>query len=207
MTYAITMRRAALAATALITGLTLAACGGHDSGDSNMPGVHQGGASSKAGATFNNADTMFAQAMIPHHQQAVEMAELAETRAADPELKRLASQIRAAQDPEIKTMTAWLTSWGQPTMMPSGGHDMGGMHGGMPGMMSDADMAKLKASTGKDFDKQFVQMMIDHHKGAIQMAKDEQANGSDPDAKALAGRIIESQQAEIDSMQKMLAGL
>jgi uncharacterized protein (DUF305 family) len=205
MTYATTMRRVALTATALFAGLTLAACGGHDTRDSNMPGMHQGGASSKAGATFNSADTMFAQAMIPHHQQAVEMADLAETRTADSEVKQLASQIKAAQGPEIKTMTGWLTNWGQPTMMPSSGHDMGGMHGGMPGMMSDADMAKLKASTGKDFDKQFVQMMIDHHKGAIQMAKDEQANGSNPDAKALAGRIIESQQAEIDTMQKMLA--
>ncbi len=111
--------------------------------------------------------------------------------AADPELKQLAVQIKAAQDPEIVTTTGWLTTWGQPTMMPSG-HDMGGR----PGMMSEADMAKLSAATGKDFDKQFMQMMIDHHKGATAMAKDEQAKGSNPDAKALAGRIIGSQQAD-----------
>ncbi len=198
------IRRAALACAAIIMAVTLAACGGNHSAGSAM---NHGGASGKPGTAFNNADAMFSQAMIPHHQQAVEMSTLAETRAADPELKQLAAQIKAAQDPEIKTMTGWLTAWGQPTMMPSSGHDMGGMHGGMPGMMSDADMAKLKAATGKDFDKQFVQMMIDHHKGAIQMARDEQANGSNPDAKALAGHIVDSQQAEIDKMQKMLARL
>ena len=207
MTCTSLIRRLALIATGTVAAVTLTACGGHDSGGSGMPGMGHGTASSKPGATFNSADTMFAQAMIPHHQQAVEMAELADTRAVEPEVKQLATQIKAAQDPEIKTMTGWLSSWGQPTTMPSGGHDMGGMHGGMPGMMSDDDMAKLKAAIGRDFDKQFVQMMIDHHKGAIDMAKDEQAKGSDPDAKRLAGAIIETQQAEIDTMQKILGRL
>jgi uncharacterized protein (DUF305 family) len=78
---------------------------------------------------------------------------------------------------------------------------------GMPGMMSDADMAKLKAASGTEFDRQFLQMMIDHHKGAIEMARAEQANGANPDAKAHAARIIQTQQAEIDTMQKMLAQL
>jgi len=106
MTYTIAMRRAVLAATTLVAALTLTACGGHDSGGS---GMKHGGASSTAGATFNSADTMFAQAMIPHHQQAVEMADLADTRAADPEVKQLAAQIKSAQDPEIRTMSGWLT--------------------------------------------------------------------------------------------------
>jgi uncharacterized protein (DUF305 family) len=206
-------RRAAVACAALAAAFTLAACGSHDNG--SMPGMNHGGASSQPaassqpGSTFNNADAMFAQMMIPHHQQAVEMADLAQTRASDPQVKALAAQIKTAQAPEIATMTKWLAAWGQPTAMPSG-NDMGGMPGmshGMPGIMSDADMAKLKASSGKEFDKQFLQMMIEHHKGAIQMARDEQASGANPDAKALAARIIATQQAEIDTMQKLLAQL
>ncbi|MCW2638504.1 MAG: hypothetical protein JWP76_810 [Dactylosporangium sp.] len=200
-------RRAALAGAAVIAAVTLAACGSHDNGHnsgSGMPVMNHSSASSQPSATFNSADVMFAQMMIPHHQQAVEMATLAETRAADPQVKTLAAQIKAAQAPEIATMTKWLTAWGQPTAMPSG-HDMGGMSHGMPGIMSDADMAKLKAATGTEFDKQFLQMMIEHHKGAIQMARDEQANGANPDAKALAARIIQTQQAEIDTMQKLLS--
>jgi uncharacterized protein (DUF305 family) len=74
-------------------------------------------------------------------------------------------------------------------------------------MMSDADLAKLKAASGKEFDKQFLQMMIAHHKGAIEMARTEQTDGSNPDAKALAGNIIQTQQAEIDTMQKTLTQL
>jgi uncharacterized protein (DUF305 family) len=185
---------------ALLAALGMAACGAHDGG--GMPGMNHGAASSQPGATFSNADVMFAQMMIPHHQQAVQMATLAETRAADPQLQQLAAQIKAAQDPEITTMTGWLSAWGQPTTTPSG-HDMGAM----PGMVSDADMATLKAANGTQFDKQFTQMMIDHHRGAIQMARDEQASGTNPDAKALAGRIVDSQQAEIDTMQKILARL
>ncbi|MGC1214716.1 MAG: DUF305 domain-containing protein [Micromonospora sp.] len=83
------------------------------------------------------------------------LAELADTRAADPEVKKLAGQIKAAQDPEIATMTGWLSAWGMPAPSASTGHgtSMPGMDHGMPGMMSDADMAKLAAASGADFDK------------------------------------------------------
>jgi uncharacterized protein (DUF305 family) len=145
--------------------------------------------------------------MIPHHQQAVAMANLAQTRAADPKVKQLAAQIKAEQAPEITTMEGWLAAWGQPTTMPSmpSGTMPSGMPSGMPGMMSSADMAKLTAATGKQFDKLFLQMMIAHHRGAIQMAQAELTHGANPDAKALAARIIKSQQAEINTMQKTLA--
>jgi uncharacterized protein (DUF305 family) len=161
--------------------------------------------SAAAEATQNDADVAFAQMMIPHHRQAVDMATLAETRASDPQVKQLA--IKAAQDPEIATMTGWLTTWGKPTTAPSSmpGMDMG--HGLMPGMMSDADMAQLQAAAGKDFDRQFCTMMIAHHQGAIQMARQEQTAGVNPDAKALAERIATSQQGEIDTMNKILARL
>ncbi|WP_261958966.1 DUF305 domain-containing protein [Dactylosporangium matsuzakiense] len=127
-------------------------------------------------------------------------------RAVDAEVKTLAGQIKAAQDPEIQTMTGWLYTWGRPAPAMSG-MDMGGMGHAMPGMMSDADLAKLEAATGKDFDKQFCTMMIAHHQGAIAMAQDEIKQGGNPDAKALAQRIVTAQQAEIDTMNTILARL
>ncbi|MEV0197144.1 DUF305 domain-containing protein [Nonomuraea sp. NPDC050691] len=153
-------------------------------------------ATTQPGASFNDADVMFAQMMIPHHEQAVEMAELAETRASDPEIKELATKIKDAQAPEIKTMRGWLEEWGKPE--PTG---MGHMDHGMPGMMSAEDMDKLKDAKGAAFDKQFVRMMIAHHEGAIHMAEIEQAQGQNPDAKELAKSIAASQQAEIEQMR------
>jgi uncharacterized protein (DUF305 family) len=204
--------RTTVAGTALIAALALPACTGAGS-NSAVPAKSNGGASSRSSAVFNNVDVMFTQMMIMHHQQAVEMANLAQTRAADPKVKQLAAQIKAEQTPEIATMKGWLAAWGQPTAMPgmpsgmpSGMPGMpSGMPSGMPGMMSSADMAKLAAATGKNFDKQFLQMMIAHHKGAIQMAHAEQVREANPDAKTLASQIIKSQQAEIGTMQKMLA--
>jgi uncharacterized protein (DUF305 family) len=208
-----TLRRAVLACAAGTAAFVLAACGSNSGGHGSMPGMGSGSSSATStasAAAFNDADVNFLQMMIPHHRQAVDMAVLAETRATDPQVKQLAAQIKAAQDPEIQTMTGWLSAWGKPTTAPSSmpGMGMGTMSpSSMPGMMSDADMAKLKAASGKDVDKQFCTMMIAHHQGAIQMAKQEQTAGVNPDAKALAGRIATSQQAEIDTMNKILARL
>jgi uncharacterized protein (DUF305 family) len=201
-------RRVAVTGTALLAGVVLSACGS-SSDHGSMPGMGAATSAAPAGsatATFSDADVTFAQEMIPHHQQAVAMAALAGTRATDPEVKALAAQIKAAQDPEIATMTGWLSAWGEPAPAASmGGMDMGG--GSMPGMMSDADMRKLGAASGKNFDTQFLQMMIEHHQGAISMANDEVAGGRNPDAVALAKQIITAQQGEIDTMKKILARL
>lgn len=194
------VRRTVLLGVAAMAAVTLAACG--DSGDdssSPMSGMNQTSAAATAAsadAAFNDADVSFAQGMIPHHQQAIEMAKLAATRASDADVKKLAEQIETAQSPEITTMTGWLTAWGKPTAAPS----MGNMDMGDTGMMSDADMTELKAASGTAFDKQFLTMMIAHHQGAITMAKDELAKGSNSDAKTLAQKIITTQQAEIDTM-------
>jgi uncharacterized protein (DUF305 family) len=196
-------RRVLRAGVAGAAVLALAAGCGDDGG--SMPGMDHGGnpaattAAAAPGASFNDADVAFAQNMIPHHQQAVQMADLAAGKAGNADLKQLAAQIKAAQDPEIKTMTGWLTAWGKPAM-PAGGH--GGMS--MPGMMSDADMNKLTAATGTGFDRMFAQMMIAHHNGAIQMAKDEQAKGANPEAKALAATIEKTQAAEVTKIQQIL---
>ncbi|MCX5561426.1 DUF305 domain-containing protein [Streptomyces sp. NBC_00038] len=212
-------RTLAAAGTVAVLALALAACGsdGSTSHDSSMPGMNHGTGSASASATpdsaFNDADVMFAQQMIPHHQQAVEMAELADGRADDQEIKDLAAAIEKAQDPEINTMEGWLKSWGKPLPSASASSstgDMAGMdHGSgessaMPGMMSDQDMTALKDAKGKDFDKKFAQLMIGHHQGAITMAEDEQKNGSNADAKKLATAIVTAQTAEIEKMNKIL---
>lgn len=208
----IVLRRALMTGVALSALLVTAACSdgndvaGMDHGNAS-PAV---GSSATATATFNDADVMFAQMMIPHHQQAVEMADLAPTRANDPELKDLAAKIKAAQDPEIATMSGWLTAWGKPTPAPSG-HNMHGMGSsptprpsGMPGMSSEREMNALMMAKGNDFDRMFAQMMIAHHNGAIEMAKTEQANGANSDAKALAAKIATDQAAEVQTLQKIL---
>lgn len=201
------LRRAVLAGVATLTVLGLAACG---SGEHSPSGTRHGPAtgstpsgSSAPGAVFNDADVTFAQMMIVHHRQAVDMAALADGRAADAKVTDLASTIKAAQDPEIATMTSWLTSWGKPAAVPDGGAHGAG-HVDMPGMMSDADMAKLENATGAAFDKQFLTMMIAHHQGAVTMAKDQLQNGANPAAKALAQKIITDQEAEIAEMNTLL---
>ncbi|MEV5202455.1 DUF305 domain-containing protein [Streptomyces sp. NPDC053720] len=210
-------RTFAAAGTVAVLALALTACGSSDgskSEGSSMPGMDHGpaGASAPAapGGKFNDADVKFAQQMIPHHQQAVEMAELADGRAADPEIKKLATAIEKAQDPEINTMKGWLTSWGKP--LPSSSSSMGDMPGmdhgsdgsGMPGMMSGKDMDGLAAAKGKDFDKKFAQLMIGHHRGAVTMAEDEQKNGDNAEAKKLAGAVVTAQTAEIEQMNKII---
>ncbi|HKA48976.1 MAG TPA: DUF305 domain-containing protein [Candidatus Dormibacteraeota bacterium] len=150
---------------------------------------------------------MFAQQMIPHHQQAIQMAQMAPSHAQSPKVKQLAARIGAAQAQEIKTMTSWLHAWGKP--VPSG---MPGMMSPMPGMMgspspgivSQQEMSQLMAAHGAQFDRLFLQMMISHHEGAVETAKTEQARGLNPAAKKLAHQIETSQTAEIAQMQQML---
>ena len=188
--------RRILFGVAIALTLVAAACG--DSGGSATPST----------AAFNDADVSFAQGMIPHHAQAVEMADIASTRASSAKVKDLASRIKAAQGPEIATMTAWLKSWNKPVTASSGGGmaGMAGMGSGASamGMMSDADMKGLGAASGAAFDKMFLTMMIEHHKGAIDMAKTEQTDGKFAATKALAGSIVTAQQAEIDEMGRLL---
>lgn len=185
-----------LAAALFAAGCSAAGVHGGNSGHAGTPAP-----SISAGSAHNAADVTFAQSMIPHHQQAVRMSELAATRAADAQVAQLATQIKTAQGPEIETMQSWLAAWGQPTAMP--GHDMGDMQS-MPGMMTDGQMATLEGMSGAAFDREFVRMMIAHHQGAITMARTEQANGSDPAAKELAAKIEKDQTAEIATLQQIL---
>ncbi len=202
-------RAPAVTAASLALAAVLAGCGssGGTSGSGSMPGMdHSGGSmsSSPSQATGSAADIAFAQLMIPHHQQAVEMADLALANASSAEVKALATQIKAAQDPEIATMSGWLTMWGAPMQMDSAaGHDMGGM--AMSGMMSDQDMADLEAAQGTEFDQMWLQMMIAHHQGAAQMANDVLASTDDEQVKMLAEAIVAGQTAEIEMMKSLFA--
>ncbi len=200
------MKRTSMLLVAGLASITLAACGGTSTTPA-APAATAPSSSAAAGATgqaHNAADVTFAQGMIPHHRQAVMMAQQASSRAKSPAVKTLAAQIQSAQDPEITTMTGWLTSWGQPTEQPGmsgmAGHDMGSMGG----MMSDADMTKLSKLTGAAFDREFLTMMTAHHNGAIEMARTQLAQGQYPPAKALAQNIITSQTAEIAKMKTLL---
>lgn len=185
------MRKTLTAALLAASLLTLAACG-NDENDTTVG--------------HNDADVTFAQQMIPHHQQAIEMAELAETRAESQAVKDLAADIEAAQDPEIETMTGWLESWGEDVPADSmSGMDHADMStDDMPGMMSEDDMADLEAPPGAEFDQMFLTMMIEHHEGAIEMARTEQADGEYADAIELAEAIETAQTEEIQTMQGLL---
>ena len=172
---------------------------------SEMPGMNHGASSSSP--EFNDADVAFVTGMIPHHQQAVEMADMILAKGGvDERVTELARSIKAAQEPEIETMTAWLEEWGQPAAGMDGMNGMEGMdHGG--GMMSDDDMAALEAADGPEASRLFLEQMIQHHQGAIDMAVVEVDAGKNADALALAQTIADAQTAEIATMQGMLAGL
>lgn len=183
------MKRLALALIAMLS-LLGAACGSNDT-----PALKEG----SSPVAHNDADVAFAQGMIPHHEEAVEMADMALKQAASPKVKDLAGRIKEAQGPEISQMKGWLEDWNEPAMSGSPGMQM-------PGMMSDAEMGQLEKAGGAAFDKLFLESMIRHHEGAVTMAREEQAKGQFPEAKVLASRIVDAQQAEITEMKGLLKG-
>ena len=180
------MKRLSVLATILFALALLAGCGGSDEAQ-------------------NAQDVTFVKDMIPHHEQAVVMSDLALSQAGSPAVKDLATRIKAAQAPEIATMKGWLTSWGEDA---GGGHDMGSMDmGGMKGMASDEDISAMRAASGAEFDKLYLKDMIAHHEGAVEMSTAEIAKGKFPEAKRLAQQITSSQEKEISEMRQLLAAL
>lgn len=234
-------KRILAAAFALALGLTLTACGGSTTtsgatrtspgtsaaSSGSTPSAADSDGTAVAAGRHNAVDVMFLTMMIPHHQGAIEMSELALTQASAPQVKDLAGRIKAAQGPEIEQMQGWLDAWG--ATMPMDGTDQPDMGHGMdhgapastdaPGStgdgddfgmgammsMSESDMAALRAATGVEFDRLFLQQMIAHHQGAIDMAGVETARGENPQALALAAAIATGQAAEITEMQQLLA--
>jgi uncharacterized protein (DUF305 family) len=154
-------------------------------------------------AGYNSDDVAFATNMIPHHQQAVDLAALAPDRSSNDELVALANQISAAQQPEINVMKVFLVQWNENPDTNSGHAGHGST---MQGMVDEATMTKLKSLNGAEFDKLWLESMISHHQGAIEMAKAEIANGDNVDAKTLAQNIVTTQEAEIGQMKQLLGG-
>ena len=200
------IRRLAAPAIALALTATLAACGSDDhSSMADTTTATQAPGGSTPTVTLNAADIEFAQGMIAHHEQAIEMAEIAldPKVGASPEVLDLATRIKGAQDPEVELMTGWLTAAGEPVMMDGGdGHDMSSMDG----MMTAEQMDTMSAMTGTEFDRTWLEMMIAHHEGAISQSETVKTEGSNADVLALADQIITAQQGEITEMQALLQG-
>ncbi|MGW7573839.1 DUF305 domain-containing protein [Streptomyces sp. NPDC054765] len=210
-------RRIALVAATALSAVALAACGKSDvaapTGHNSPSKPASSGAPIPSGK-HNAADVAFAKGMIPHHRQAVEMADLAASRASSSQVKALAVKIKKAQDPEIRTLSGWLAAWGGqvPEEMPGMDHSshtaMPGMdhssHTAMPGMRDTKEMDSLKRKSGRAFDTSFLEMMVGHHQGAVKMAAVEKDKGAYGPAKVLADSVIKSQSAEIAQMNKLL---
>lgn len=192
------IRRLAVPALALALTAVLAACGSDDHSKSTSAASE-----TTAPGGFNTADVEFAQGMIAHHEQAIEMAEIAldPNVGAGPEVIDLATRIKGAQDPEVQLMTGWLTAAGKPVAMDtSDGHDMSSMDG----MMTAEQMDEMAGLTGPEFDQMWLEMMIAHHEGAITQSETVKADGTNADVLALADQIITAQQGEITEMQALL---
>jgi uncharacterized protein (DUF305 family) len=189
---------------ALATAFTMSACSTPSSTDAHTDHTQSESSPviSAQPAGFNADDVAFATDMMPHHQQAIAMSALVPDHTTNPQVIALAKDISAAQGPEIETFKALLVQW-QENPDSDAGH---GGHGDMAmnGMVDDATMQRLESLKGAEFDTLWLQSMIGHHQGAIEMAKAELAKGENVDAKQLAQNIVSGQQAEIDQMKQML---
>lgn len=160
-------------------------------------GMHQGDESSSS--KLNGADVMFLQMMIPHHQQAIDISELAIATSKDAELVALATMIRDGQAGEIIQMKDWLVQVGADIEIGHMGHEMGGM-------LSDIELSALKASKGSAFDRLWLEGMINHHDGALHMTT-MISDAQNPEIKLFGQKIIEVQSAQIAQMKTMLTRL
>lgn len=221
-----TMKRTlVLSALAVASTLALAACGeATESGNTDATTSATSTATTTAETTetttatteadgeisadYNDADIMFAQMMIPHHQQAVEMSEMLLAKEGIPaQVVEFAQGVIDAQGPEIDRMNAMLEVWGQQPVTDSGGMGTMDEMGGMSGMMSQEDMTALEEAQGTEVARLYLEQMTAHHEGAVDMARDEVADGQNPHAITLAEQIINDQEAEIAQMQQMLTDL
>lgn len=219
--------RALAVAAAVVAAATLSACGERDEGSMGgptgmgmpsrtvtSPGTPSGQASATptsatstspaadttAAGPHNQADIDFAAGMVPHHAQALVMADMALAHGTTDDFRALAKAIKAAQKPEIDQMSGWLVAWGQEVPGTSGhaGHDG-------TGMMNQQDLDDLSQMRGSGFEGMWLTMMIEHHEGAIEMAQTELKQGSSSAAKTLAGAIVKAQSSEIAQMRTMVA--
>lgn len=192
--------RPALALSALAaSGLILAGCSSAgDSGRTEQPATSIT-ADAGQNADFNEADVQFLNGMYPHHAQAIAMTDMVPGHTNDPDVTALSEQIAADQQPEMATMEQLLASWGEPAPVEDPDHEM-------TGMMTGDQMDRLAQLSGDAFDRMWLQMMIEHHQGAVAMSREVLGNGTNPPVSAMAQSIIDGQRAQIDRMQAMLRG-
>ncbi len=222
-----------LAVLSVILGLTMmlfiGGCSNSQDSQETATSTADPAAGSESAKVHNSADVAFVTGMIPHHEQAVEMSDLilaqpVSAAGSNAEVRALAQQIADAQAPEVELMETWLKGWGMgsDTVTDDGGMNMGGGEkdghdmsghssdggemdaGEMNGMMTESQMNELSQATGAELDQLYLELMIAHHEGAIEMAQTELKDGRNPAALKLAQEIIDTQQAEIKQMQALL---
>ncbi|MDR7384724.1 DUF305 domain-containing protein [Promicromonospora iranensis] len=195
------MKRTFLSAVVLAGALALAGCAGSEEPTPQDTSAVADPGSGEA-TTHNDADVMFAQMMIPHHEQAVVMADAVLAKdGTNPEVTELATEIKAAQAPEIEQLGQWLDTWGAERTSEHAGH------AGMSGMMSEEDLQALDAATAPESDRLFLEQMIAHHRGAVEMAQEEAEEGRDASAVEMAQTIVDTQSSEIEAMENLLASM
>jgi uncharacterized protein (DUF305 family) len=194
------MKNTLMSAVVLAATLALAGCSG--SAEPATPDTSAPAAGSGDQAAHNDADVMFAQMMIPHHEQAIEMADTVLAKeGTSPEVAQLADEVKEAQAPEMEKLGQWLDAWGAERTSDHAGH------AGMSGMMSDEDLRALEEATAPQSDRLFLEQMIAHHRGAVEMAQTEVETGSDAGAVEMAQTIVDTQAAEIEAMENLLASM
>ena len=222
-----------LAVLSVILGLTMmlfiGGCSNSQDSQETATSTANSPAGSESATLHNRADVAFVTGMIPHHQEALEMSDLilaqpVSAAGSNAEVRALAQQIADAQAPEVELMETWLKGWGMgsDTVTDDGGMNMGGGEkdghdmsghssdggemdaGEMNGMMTESQMNELSQATGAELDQLYLELMIAHHEGAIEMAQTELKEGKNPAALKLAQEIIDTQQAEIEQMQALL---
>ncbi len=191
---------ALLAGVAIAGSLAVAGCSTQPAGEPSP----KPSASASLPADVNEADTMFVSMMIGHHQQAIEMSDIVLAKPElDPGVRDLAKRIKAAQGPEITQLKGWLSDWG---MADAGSSSEHGGHA-MNGMLSAEQLGRLRSADGATSSTLFLEQMIEHHEGAVEMAKPEVADGANVDVQRLARSVIDDQSGEIAEMREMLAEL
>lgn len=200
------MKKLPLALGTSVLSLTLVLTG---CSDASTPTDGATTSSEAPSSTATEADEMFVTMMIPHHEQAVEMSDIVLAKDdLDPQVAELAQQIKKAQGPEIDRMLSWLEDWGvEYDPDAAGGMDHGSMGESMDGMMSEEDMAALEEADGPTAGRLFLEQMIMHHEGAVDMAETALQDAQNPDVLELAQQVIDDQTAEIATMKDLLTQL
>ncbi|GAA1789934.1 DUF305 domain-containing protein [Actinomadura chokoriensis] len=192
-----TARRRAVLALALAAALPLAAC-------SSEPARTKAAsaASSAPAAAYNDQDVLFLQMMVTHHEQGLEMAGLAAGRADRAQVRTLASAVKATEAEELKLIKSWLGAWSKPATSEAAAQTH--LHHGAAPATGAKEINALRKTKGGGFESAFLNLFIGHQGSAVEMARAEQSKGANADAKAFAGRVVESRTAEIQQMLRLL---